>query len=341
MQKWDVRLPKLGDSKSQDQRIADYVLYCQRWQDQLLNTPHLTTLSLGPNVLHPPLLGNHPLRHLELRVKGKQPWLTGFLEDLRQNATLESLTILSASVHGPLPKLQLEGLKSLRHVKLRCLLPTGKMSLPKDCLLHLNAWSGRRCEWEKHSRGIERYTAVLHMAVNQLIAWPADIQRFTKLQCLAIELPLLWWLEPSSPWPFDAPPLDLAGLQHIPHVKLINCAGGARLSAGSWQSLEIRGFYFVDFSDLDAFVKGTNNFIFEFEGSSAVRQATMAAIRNSCRKNHVCFYEHQDSAIISTAEKVVQACARRPRAGVYKTRRNMCLWDEDTFWPSDPLAALG
>ncbi|CAL5219749.1 g1649 [Coccomyxa viridis] len=50
--KWDVQLPDLDDgSGSWRQRSAEYVLQCQRWQDQLLlSAPSMTALSLGPNV---------------------------------------------------------------------------------------------------------------------------------------------------------------------------------------------------------------------------------------------------------------------------------------------------
>ncbi len=345
VQKWDVQLPDLDDgSGSWRQRSAEYVLQCQRWQDQLLlSAPSMTALSLGPNVLHPPVLGRLPLRHLELQVKAKQPWLAGVLKDLRHITTLESLTIVS---RAPLPEVQLESLKSLRHVKLHSALPTKMLSLPEGCLLHLHAYCCRRVEWEAHSQGIEKHTFVLHLNAQQLKALPS-VGLLPNLQCLTIELPFGFWAAFSCT---PIAPLDLATLQHVPHVRLISFRGSMKLkvTSGSWQTLDIRGLGCPTLTEIDALLKSAKMFTFDFCDGVSEIQAKLAAVCRPCHKSwgHHEYYKDRGYAIISTAEDMVQdyashadrSCQCSSDTSACELDRNKCLWDEDTMWPRDPCA---
>ncbi|CAL5219750.1 g1650 [Coccomyxa viridis] len=182
--KWDVHLPAHVDYQAVR---PEYVPQCQMWQKQLLlAAPNITVLSLGPHVSRAPALGNLPLRHLELVIEKEQPWLVGFLQDLRHVTTLESLTVLSQASQGAVPNLRLRSsLKNLRHIRLQNLLPTQEFSLPEDCLLHLKAHYYSP-QW---SQGIARHTAVIDLRPFSLSAWPADIWYFSKLQCLMMEMP--------------------------------------------------------------------------------------------------------------------------------------------------------
>ena len=170
------------------------------------------------------------------------PWLADCLEDVRHILTLESLT-LRAAMHmtdfAPVPNIRLESMRNLKHVKLVYLLPTETFSLPRGCLLHLHArCSSGKCDWVQHSQAIELHTLVLRMFGNYRRAWPARIRQFSNLQPLAIELPLELFSKDKHPG-F----LDVADLQHIPHVRLHDFPGvmSLKITTGFWQSLEING----------------------------------------------------------------------------------------------------
>ncbi len=343
-QKWDVHLPAHVDYQAVR---PEYVPQCQMWQKQLLlAAPNINVLSLGPHVSRAPALGNLPLRHLELVIEKEQPWLVGFLQDLRHVTTLESLTVLSQASQGAVPNLRLRSsLKNLRHIRLQNLLPTQEFSLPEDCLLHLKAHYYSP-QW---SQGIARHTAVIDLRPFSLSAWPADIWYFSKLQCLMMEMPSMQLTKSDS-----VRNLDVGELQHIPHVRLINCGGGrVKCSAGSWQSLDIRGIGCLVFTDINAFLRGTKAFTFDFISRDGEAEAVSASgvVRSACQKNDVQYFDCSATAV-STSEQAVQAYTKhadklcRCTTGAIReleycpVLRSACLWAAGTFWPKDPCTAL-
>ena len=310
VQKWDVDLATLINYQAV---LPDYVPHCQMWQDQLLlGAPNITILSLGPNVSCYPVLGILPLRHLELVVEKEQPWLAEFLRTIHAKVTLESLTILSQAFRGALPDMNLSRIINLRHLKLQNLLPTGTCYLPEGCLLHYTADGGYSREWQKHGRGLTKHTSVLDISMHHLEAWPAGSGRYSNLQCLTVEMPfMLSGLSGKE----RTQTLDIADLQHIPHVRLINLGQRkVKLTAGSWQSLDIRRVKCLAFTDISAFLKGTKNFTFDFYDSDWEVEAVSASavIRSACQNNDVQYYECSATAV-STAEQVAQAYTKHAK----------------------------
>ena len=326
---------------------AEYVRHCRMWQDQLLlSAPNLTVLSLRLHAYYAPKLWKLPLRHLELVEAAEQPWLMRFLEDVRHITTLESLTICFQDSHGPLPDFQMESSNNLKHFKLQRRLPTGKFSLPGDCLLHLTCYCGPKCKWERHSQAIERHTSVLRIGVERLEAWPAGIQHFSKLQCLVIELSFGW-----SGGPAYTEPLRLTELQHIPHVRLVDFARKMplRLTAGSWQSLDIRGALYLDIADIQTFLEGTKKFTLDIAHKNGNQQDTAAAISSACHSSGVKHYDCSATAI-RTSERVFQEYKRHANAlcgcdlpilPFCSAASSASLFDINALWPEDPSVALG
>ena len=118
--------------------------YCQSnigGTQLLLSTPNITYLSLPLSVYTPPDLKELPLQHLELSEVAPLQSKPGLLSSSRSCAAIppwSPLTMSSWRYLEPMPGIQLESVKSLRHVKLRELLPTEALSLPRKCLLHLD-----------------------------------------------------------------------------------------------------------------------------------------------------------------------------------------------------------
>ena len=351
VQKWDVRYSTLINYQAV---LPDYVPHCQMWQDHLLlGAPNLTVLSLGPNISCYPMLNILALRHLELVMERQQQWLVGFLRDINAITTLESLTVLCAAGQPDLPDLHLRGVMNLRHIKLQNLLPTRTCSLPEGCLLHYTGWGSR---WQEHSQGIERHIAVLDLSLpsDHMKGWPAGIGQFSKLQCLVIELPFLL-SKKGRTHEERMQPLDMADLQDIPHVQLINLGSRKlKITKGSWQSLDIRRVECLAFTDINAFLRGTKNFTFDFVGRAKEADAVSASteIRSACQNNDVQYHECSATAI-STAEQVLQAYTQHANRSCgcstdaireleyCQVLRSACLWAADTFWPKDPCSCWG
>ena len=100
---------------------------------------------------------------------------------------------------------------------------------------------------------------------------------------------------------------DLAALQRIPHV----CLGFTEyttllLTSGSWRSLVIRGKagFNVDFSDVDAFVRGTERFLFKCPSQEAgglyrILRAACVRQRVACHKCEHSPPSHEEHTILS------------------------------------------
>ncbi len=359
VQKWDVWLPApTGSDWSETHQ--KYVPHCLMWQDRLLlNASNITVLSLG-NVLRPPRLGHLPLQHLELSVEEEeQPWVLDFLSDLRQITSLKSSRFLSPEDCRSLPNLQLADMRHLKHVKLQARLPIGACSLPEHCLLNLDVKAHKGCQWEEHSQELERHTTVLCMHVRHLNTWPAGITQLCNLQCLTIVVESCR-ASFTDGLDLSAQPLDIADLRQIPHVRLIGDASirmrKLRITAGSWQTLDIRGFGYVAFTDIHAFVNGTKSFSFNFHSQGGAPQATLGSIRSACQKNGVqcheysAHYKYGYATAISTNEGIIEAFAEHVMGLCHcpyfyperycRVHEEACLWAEDTIWPENPFAAL-
>ena len=365
MQKWDVWLPT-PSSSDWSETHQKYVPHCQMWQDRLLlNAANITVLSLGPNALRPPRLGHLPLRHLELSVlEEEQPWVLDFLNDLPPITSPESLTFLSAEGCRSLPTLQLAEMRNLKHAKLQARLPIGACSLPEHCLLNLDVKPHRKCQWDEHSQDIELHTSVLCMRVRRLDTWPTGTKQLCNLQCLTIVVATCWdslrdGLDPS------AQSLDVADLCQIPHVRLMKGGGAGtgvmtpklRLTAGSWQTLDIRGFDGVAFTDIDAFVKGTERFSFKFFRRAGAPPSILAVIQSACQKHGLQCHEYNAqysygfATAISTSEGIIQAFTKHDKGlcrcpylypeSYCRVHEEACLWAEDTIWPKNPCTAFG
>ena len=321
VQKWDVYMHPMVEWHP----ATKYVLLYQKCQNQLLSAPKLEFLSLRISAHRPPVLRELPLRHLELLMLVKDetpPWLADCLEDLRHIMTLESLTIRAAMDtvdFGSAPNMHLEGMRNLRHVKLVWLLPTETFSLPRGCLLHLDARClGGRSEWVNHSKAIEQHTSVLYLFGFFRSAWPARIRQFSNLQCLALQLPQELFQRDMHPG-F----LDVADLQHIPHLRLHDSSGvmSLKITGGSWQSLEIAGVQGLEFADIDAFLKGTTSFTFDFRENREAEGA-LAVLCSACHRNDVQYY-HCSATAISTARVTVQAYAEHAGAMVERSEQHL------------------
>ena len=315
----------------------------------LLSAPQMEILSMCLSKHQPPALRELPLRHLDPIIRMEQPQLTEPLKNLRHITTLESLTLRTSMIStdfGPLPGLQLESIESLKHVKLLHLLPTETFTLPKGCQLHLyTRCLGSKCDWAKHSQAIEQHTSVLRLCWTGRSAWPARIQQFSNMQCLEIQLLLV------MKWNFVHPePLDVADLRHIPHVRLHDSSGVMllKITAGSWQSLEISGVQGLTFTDIDAFLKGTKSFTFDFSEDEE-SQRPLANICSACNNSGVHYY-HCSATAISTSRRTVQAYTEHADRSCHcgstslsfcRSMRDKWLSDEANVWPKDPCKALG
>ena len=86
---------------------------------------------------------------------------------------------------------------------------------------------------------------------------------------------------------------DLAALQHIPHVSLeLFDFSSFLLTSGSWESLQISGYgdFSVNFSNADAFVRGTKRFLFECSSSHEAEEM-YGLLRAACMRQWVACHE--------------------------------------------------
>ena len=260
----------------------------EQWtQALLMGSVNLEALTMGADAAPcPPVLGCLPkLRYLELTLWQSEAWLSGFFADLSTCPSLESLKLNE----GPsdlldgcrrLPNVNLGAMPKLRRVELDGWLPAATFSLPPACELSVEVVCNTRCPWGEHWTAMQRNLTVLSLWELGLEKWPAGVQHLSRLQSLRMQY-------------LDILEQDLAVLGAIPHVDLY-IAGIASLTvtAGSWQSLQVHGKdgLCITFTNANAFVRGTERFLFSSTGPVEIPQPMCAAIREACsRQSKPCY----------------------------------------------------
>ena len=337
----------------------------RQWKQVLLwGARNLEALTLSANAAPcPPVLGCLPkLRYLELTLYyDSHEWLSHLFNDLSFCYSLESLKITSPEdldedkMAGKLPDVLLSNMPNLKRFELVNWFPFAAFSLPADCELCISAVSDE-CSFEEQWEAMQRHLKVLTLADMgdpDLLSWQDGFECLSRLQYFLFE---------SG----SCLTLDLAELQAIPHVELwINGTGSLSLSEGAWQSLEVygRNGLRIDFSNVDAFVRGTQRFLLMSSGNKAVSQPMCASIREACNRQvkscYQCEYIWQSTGLedpytirLSNCEEVM--CLEPSpdgkitpsgglRDGYAGTPQNSPLWERlgdkslvtlRDFWPS-------
>ena len=238
----------------------------------------------GDGIVWPPVSGLLSLRHLEITTEDLEPCLA-VLADLSSCWCLETLKISRDywdDPSGDLPDIFLHEVSSLKSVEVIGWYPQGDFTLPSGCLLRFMAVLETHTQWLQWQRkGCPISMLSLYCYHMQLQAWPTGISdmsdlRYLELYCIPTML-------------HDQ---DLAALQHIPHVCLVLTAFSTlRLTSGSWQSLQIRGIagFRVNFSNIDAFVRGTKRFLFDCLSQEAGEMYRV--LRAACARQRVACHE--------------------------------------------------
>ena len=315
-----------------------------------------THLAAVPRSIH---LSHLPLRHLEIFVCSRCTHsLALLLYDISHNCTLESFTLAFNPIDGvkgmrdslQLPDMHLRSMPSLKHVRLDSCFPVGELSLPDDCSLFLEAVCIKDIMWDQHWEKLQRHTIILRLNTAELVDRPGGLQSFSKLQYLELKAKGNWTQ-------------DLAGLQHVPHVKVI--ADGKYImpsTGGSWESLEIFVFGKLDASlfGVESFVRDIRSFTLMSESQHEASQELMRKIQDEClRQGKACHVvQHHDKqcgkrgapkgklvdyVILSTskerAEKfpLVYYIYGGP---LVSFERGKTLADPEDFWPCDPCASV-
>ena len=94
-------------------------------------------------------------------------------------------------------------------------------------------------------------------------------------------------------------------LRAIPHVDLsVHGMAFLDLTIGTWQSLKVhcrRGLC-ITFSDANAFVRGTGQFLFDSSGDAEISQPMCASIREACSRQskscYQCRYDQQYASVL-------------------------------------------
>ena len=258
----------------------------RQWEHTLLRgARNLEALTIWANAAPcPPVLGRLPkLRFLELTLFWEShDWLDKLFNDLSSCHSLECLRITQAApaevliVSGKLPEVQLSNLQNLKRVELVQWFPDVGFSLPPECKLCVTV-NPDRCHFEKQWVAMQKHLTVLTLADIFYLgpeSWLVGFERLSRLQYFSFE----------SAGPLV---LDLAELKSIPHVKVhINGRAILTLSDGTWETLHVcgrRGLC-ISLTDADAFVRGTERFLFVSLGSAAISQPMCASIREACSR---------------------------------------------------------
>ena len=310
-------------------------------QSLLLGANNLEGLSMCmTHIPCPPVMSRlKALRHLELSGGGGKPWLKIFFVDLAYCLTLETLVIgdsideaLAVGVAFTyLPDMSLHDLPYLRHVELYGWIPGRTFSLPPGCQLQLSAIVEDHWRWEQKWESIRNSATVLCLGYHPPESWPQGIQEFSCLEFLAISCKALQLA-------------DVGILQRIPYINLhFEQETTLVLSAGSWQSLEIHGQkgFDIEFRDVDAFVQGTNHFLFK-RGSVGMYSLVMEACKRQkvpCHRRQCCeFWEFSGNGIdcLSTTANVFW---KEHDAGPKQGLAPLCgvLVSQEDFWPKENL----
>ena len=261
----------------------------QQWKQALLwGSVNLEALMIQANAAPcPPVLGCLPkLRYLELSLGSSEAWLGHFFVDVSFCSCLESLRILEPYLDfglesSQLPEVQLSALPRLKRVELVGWFPEMEFYLPPDCELCVTVACGKMCSWEEQWKIMQKHLTVLSLSDMGLQEWPAGVERLSRLQYFSLQC-------------MDFLEQDLAVLKAIPHVRLHPYGmASLTLTDGSWQSLKVHGSngLCITFTDVDAFVRGTERFLFVSTGDVGISQPMCASIRQACSRQFKGFFQ--------------------------------------------------
>ena len=256
----DVRL----DVAYAPERFASLV---QQWTHALLRAAiSLEALKItATSAPCSPVLGFPPnLKYVELRLQEPQECLGSFFVDLRFCSCLESFKITQydhltyETDPQKLPEVQQDCLPNLKRVELMGWLPGTEFTLPPHCKLRVEVECGASLPWKEQWRAMQGYLTMLLLDESGLKGWPAGLERLSQLMYLELR---------CTGFRGD----DLAVLKAIPHVDLfLDGVASLILSNGTWQSLKVESSHAlcVTFADADAFVRGTERFLFASTGNT-------------------------------------------------------------------------
>lgn len=328
----------------------------QQWEQALLwGSANLEALMIWAYAAPcPPVLGCLPkLRYLELTLPKSEAWLGHFFVDLSFCSCLESFRIFQPAYLAvearKLPEVQLSALTKLKRVELVGWLPEVEFNLPPDCKLNVTVVCGKMCPWEEQSEIMQRHLTVLWLDDLGLQEWPAGLEHLSRLQFLSLRCK--GFLEQ-----------DLAVLKAIPLFDLyFDGMASLTLTDGIWRSLEVHGRrgLCIAFTDADAFVRGTERFLFVSTGDVEISQPMCASIRGACsRQSKGCYqcryrYKYQERPHVvrlSNSEEMMRLEPSGdgkiiPSGGLHDgnagTPEDSPLWEhlpyafvkEEGFWP--------
>ena len=333
---------------------------CQAWvQKLLLGARNLTMLSIHIHrIPGPPTFQHLPLRHLEIVVSsGDFYWLVRFFSDISRSLTLESLRVIRNVADEPLermsmqlPAMHLLSMPNLKRIRLDNSLPGHELALPADCALFLDVLAIDEFTWRAHWEKLQHHTTVLQLFYVDFMQSPEGIQTFSNLQYLGLDVDRLQVL-------------DLADLQHTPHVRVSSVSiRDLRLTAGSWQTLEF--FHLselhINITDVDSFVKDTRDFTFMSESPHGAPHVVLKQVQDAClRQGKACYmFKHKGKecseqgtaegecatyVILSTSK---QAAEDFPVMSEYNKRAEVSygssrpLTNREDFWPRDPCDSV-
>ena len=285
-----------------------------------------------------PVLGLLHIRHLELIMKDVKPWLDVILTDLSLCSCLETLKIADERVDNNyhskrLPDLLLREVATLKSVELVGWYPKQEFTLPQGCVLRLAAVLCTPALWEElQARGCP--LSMLYLACIQLQAWPRGVPLMSDLQYLELYCSSMH-------------NQDLAALQHIPHLCLrFEKYSTFHMISGTWRSFQITGDggLSIKFSNVDAFVRGTERFLLEC-GNSAETEKLYKVLRAACMRQGVGCHEcthlrtlqwRTDELIVclSNVDQCTPAFLARSRSIPEAGRNHKRIIRTDKLWPS-------
>ncbi len=272
------------------QRSASLV---QQWMQALLwGLDSLEALTMCTDTAPcPPVLGCIPkLRYLELKLWQPGAWLEHFFVDLSFCSCLESLKLGQPALDSgydiwKLPEVQLSALPNLKRVELTNCFPNTDFHLPPDCELCVSVKYDKECPWEEVWTGMQGHLAVLTLIDFWLPKWPVGLEQFSQLQYFQMECTTFLGQ-------------DLAVLKAIPHISLaVDGMADFSLTDGAWQSFGVHGMggLKLDITDVDAFVRGTQRFLFISSDNLELSQQLLTLIRAACSRQFESCYQCKHS----------------------------------------------
>ena len=273
-----------------DEDLLPKTLACllRRWKLALLRGARsVEALKISAEVAPcPPVLGYlSELKYLEIALpRISDDWVDHLFDDLSFCYSLKASRITQApdsDGYGDLPEIQLNTLPNLKRFELVEMFPGAGFSLPPNCELCVTLTS-ESFEFEEQWKAVQRHLKVLTLAdMGDLdLTWQAGFERLSWLQYFKFESG-----EPLT--------LDLAELMAIPYVELhLDSPSNLTLTDGAWQTLEVHGRegLCINFRNAEAFVRGTQRFLFVSIGSAATSQPMCASIREACsRQSKSCY----------------------------------------------------